>query len=362
MGRLSFIALALLFAGCFRRATVPEDLEPDARTGHPPDDFGTEMACRDWAGATEDLRAIEHTSFPEHVREGCFVPVRYRGSSVRADPTPEGCGYPEAQARAAIERRAAVYEVAASSWGSQKRVPLELACGLPEGIRRSAALQNARTLRGLGRTWAIDLPERRYPYSIVGTFGFGQPKQDGSVLARWKPGDDCIPMSAGQLALLDVNVARARRAADAYHAGVAPLVTVSGAAVHSSVVEAFFLVHLLTCNFDVPADRILVDPCADHTHTNLRNTGAMVASIGGRFAYLVTDDGIQSAYLQEWTAFDLVGGSIDQRALRDFGHLIGSWRQASVGMPAGFWYTPYRFWAASRDGLGSFTCQGDEER
>jgi hypothetical protein len=28
--------------------------------------------------------------------------------------------------------------------------------------------------------------------------------------------------------------------------------------------------------------------------------------------------------------------------------LIGSWRQASVGINAGFWYTPYRFWADPR--------------
>jgi hypothetical protein len=166
-------------------------------------------------------------------------------------------------------------------------------------------------------------------------------------------------MSNSDMALLDVNVVRARRAAEAYHAGAAPLVTVSGGAVHSTAIEAFFLAHLLICSFDVPADRVLVDPCADHTHTNVRNTGALIASIGGRFGYLVTDDGIQSDYLQEWTAFDLLGGSIDQRALRDFGHLVGSWRQASVGMRAGFWYTPYRFWAAPRDGLGSFTCQGD---
>ena len=53
---------------------------------------------------------------------------------------------------------------------------------------------------------------------------------------------------------------------------------------------------------------------------------------------------------------DIVGGSIDQRALRDFGYLLGAWRQTSVGIDGGYWYTPYRFWAEPRDGLGSFSC------
>jgi hypothetical protein len=113
---------------------------------------------------------------------------------------------------------------------------------------------------------------------------------------------------------------------------------------------------LLSCRLGVPATAVLLDPCADHTHTNLRNTGALVRALGGRTAYLLTDDGLQSGYLEEWTSFDLIGGSIDQRSLRDFGHLLGSWRRASVGMSAGFWYTPYRFWAEPEDGLGSFTC------
>jgi len=76
-----------------------------------------------------------------------------------------------------------------------------------------------------------------------------------------------------------------------------------------------------------------------------------------RTGYLVTDDQFQADYLQDWTAFDLIGGSIDSRSRRDWGYLIGSWRHASVGIEARFWFTPYRFWAEPRDGLGSFTCE-----
>lgn len=117
--------------------------------------------------------------------------------------------------------------------------------------------------------------------------------------------------------------------------------------------------HLAHCEGGVPEDRILYDPCADHTHTNFRNTSALLTGMGARFAYLVSDDFLQSKYMQEWTIFDLIGGSIDQRSLRDFGYLVGAWRQASRGMDAGFWYTPYRFWAEPRSGHGSFTCTRD---
>ncbi|HQY64328.1 MAG TPA: hypothetical protein PK141_23175, partial [Polyangiaceae bacterium] len=116
-------------------------------------------------------------------------------------------------------------------------------------------------------------------------------------------------------------------------------------AVHSPLVEAFALANVLRCAGGVPTERILVDPCADHTHTNLRNLGAMVVGLGARTAYLVTDGGLQSAYLSDFTAFDLFGGSVDQRSLRDFGYLLGAWRRASRGLEGGFWYTPYRFWA-----------------
>jgi hypothetical protein len=62
------------------------------------------------------------------------------------------------------------------------------------------------------------------------------------------------------------------------------------------------------------------------------------------------------AYDRHEASSYFVGGSVDQRALREFGYLLGSWRRAGVGMPAGFWYTPYRFWAEPESGLGGLTC------
>ncbi len=330
--------------------------------GLAPEDFRRDIACRDWTIATDDMAALEHTSYPELSPKGCFVNVRYADGHVHADPIPPGCGYPEHSALAALESRAATYETAASSWGSLARVPLDLACPLPADVRRDAALQNARTLRSLAAAWSTDAPLLRYPYAVVGAFGYGESKQDHSVIAKWRPGNACVPMKKSDFSLLSVNVPRASRAAEAYHAGVAPIVTVSGGAIGSSVYEAFSLAHLLSCNLGVPADRILVDVCADHTQTNVRDTGAFIISVAGRFGYLVTDGGTQSGYLQDWSLFDMVGGAVDQRGLRDFGYSIGSWRQVSVGMKDGFWFTPFRFWAAPREGLGSFTCLGDVPR
>jgi hypothetical protein len=78
--------------------------------------------------------------------------------------------------------------------------------------------------------------------------------------------------------------------------------------------------------------------------------------MGGRAAYLVTIDGMQSDYFEDDSWFEGILGSIDQRSLRDWGYVIGSWRRASVGEDTGYWFTPYRFWAEPRDGLGSATC------
>ena len=72
--------------------------------------------------------------------------------------------------------------------------------------------------------------------------------------------------------------------------GVAPVVIFSGGAVHSQRYEIFLLAYLASCRFGLPRDRILLDPCARHTHENLRNSGGLLRLIGGRQAYVVTDD------------------------------------------------------------------------
>ncbi|HEY2517379.1 MAG TPA: ElyC/SanA/YdcF family protein [Polyangiaceae bacterium] len=354
-------ATVLLQIGCTSHDATPARVPTDARAGHAPPGFDTTRACTHWSNAVgpEGSMARKHNSFPEtDPAASCFVPVVYTDAGPRPQPIPAGCGYPAPDALATtlelISKRAERYERIAQ--GASEPLPLELACGLSDDALRTTARFNARTLRALAQRLPAHAP---YPYAAVGTFGYGFGDQAKSALVPYRPGTaSCPVVASSENALFDVNQARANRAAAAFAGGVAPVVIVSGGAVHSPLTEAFLLEYLLACRYGVPEDAVLLDPCADHTHTNMRNTGSMVIALGGRTAYLVTDDGLQSRYLEEWTLFNLVGGSIDQRSLRDFGYLLGSFRRASIGMGmnAGFWYTPYRFWAEPWSGLGSFTC------
>lgn len=343
-------ALAACLVACATHEPTPAAMPRDARSGVAPGGVERAKLCGAWKDAVgkNDPFASRHVSFPELAPKACFVPVWYKSENeVAAGAIDEGCGYRPSDARQALEREALRYEAIAG--GDDRDLPLELACRLSADVRAHAAAQNARTLRAL-----LGSAPRTYPYSVVSTFGYGRPEHGDSPLVRWRPGDACPAAADVDLHQFGVNVLRATRAALAWAGGVAPVVSFSGGAVHSPLTEAFLLAYVATCRIGVPADRVLVDPCADHTHTNVRNTGRLVVALGARTGYVVTDDGMQGAYLQESTAFDAIGGSIDQRALRDWGYLIGSWRQASVGIRGGFWFTPYRFWADPS--LGDASC------
>ncbi len=315
--------LGMLLGACYQHAPVPAPATPCACGAHAPKDLDRKTLCSDWPSSVRT-----HGSFPEVDAKSCFVRVRYPGA--KADPIPEGCGYTAPD----LSKELARYDAIAS--GDNRDLPLELRCALPPNERILAARTNATALRSI--------PKKRYPYAAVATFGYGTPMQEKTPLLKWRPGDACPQLNALSLDRLGQNRERAARAAEAFHAGVGPVVTVSGGAIHSPVYETWILAYFLHCEHHVPLESIVVDPCADHTHTNLRNTAGLVVALGGRAAYVVTT-GIQVGYMQEWTTWDLIGGSIDQRSLRDFGFLTGSHRQASVGADFGFWLTPYRFWA-----------------
>jgi hypothetical protein len=336
--------LPLLFVtACVAHEDTPGTLPRDARGGIAPDHFDVARACTDWNSPRS------HVSYPELDRaRSCFVPVTHDRERVTYGEVPAGCGFRPSDAKATIEAEAERDERIAR--GEDAPLPLELACKLDGGLRRAAAAHNARTLR------AIATDDHVYPYAAIEAFGFGHWSHVGTKLDAWRPEAVCASASDVNIQRFSVNVDRASRAALAWAGHVAPVVVVSGGAVHSALVEAFLLDFIATCRVGMPSDRVLLDPCADHTHTNVRNAGRVVAAIGGRTSYIVTDDSFQAIYLQEHTLFDAFGGSVDQRALRDFHHLIGSWRQASIGMDAGFWYTPYRFWADPNPRLRDFTC------
>ena len=339
--------------GCGMHEPVPGFVANDARfgrlagRGEPP---SQRDMCKSWTWSVlaRDEWAITHVSFPEtNVQDACFTPVTHRGRDVSVGPTPRGCAYPDPDARARLEGLADELDrLAGDGPAAHKLYP----CSLTSTQRAAACRQNARALRSMARRTAT------YPYSAIVIPGHGVREQNDTALASFVPGDGCTALGEGDLGRLGALPVRSERAADAVRGGVAPVVIVSGGAVHSRVIEAFALMHLLECREHIEADRIIVEPCAEHTHTNLRNSARWVNAMGGRAAYLLTDDWIQSRYLQDASGFEYLMGSVDQRSLRDWGYVLGSWRQASIGIDAGFWFTPYRFWAEPREELGSATC------
>ena len=347
---LASATLLLSLVSCGYREPIPLDRAHDARFGYlgegrdlPP----KHAVCTNWSSTVvdRDPHAKTHLSYPEtNVQDACFTEVVHAGREVTVGVPPPGCRYPSDAARSQLL-------ALADDLTSQAGVGSPLfPCVLPHDQLAAAALHNARVLRALAND------SRTYPYAAVMLPGHGTAAQDETVLAGYLPSGDCRPLASGDLARLGAMPARAALGADALRGDVAPIAIVSGGAVHSHVVEAFALKHLLECREHIDPARILLEPCAEHTHTNLRNSGRWLRALGARAAYLVTDPGIQADYFQDWSGFELVLGSIDQRSLRDWGYVIGSWRQASVGTHVGFWFTPYRFWAEPRDGLGSLTC------
>lgn len=336
--------LLLLLTGCGVRYTQPEHPVHDARFGYLAERGSiSKNACFDWDGAITDRDpfAGSHVSYPEsNPTASCFTRVLHQGELVSFDPIPSGCEFPgnatdaEHRKNEALERE--LY-----------------ACDLSPRERAASVQHNTRVLK---RLEALRASPEQYPYAAIIVPGHGLPSQNDASILSFIPGDSCAKLDDADLPRFGSMVQRSTRAAQSLRGKVAPIAIVTGGRVHSKLVEAFAMLHLLTCRLGIPEDAVLLEPCADHTHTNLRNAARWLDAIGGRAAYLVTDDHIQSEYFQDWNVFDLIGGSIDQRSIRDFGYIIGSWRQASVGNSAGFWFTPYRFWADPPNALGRFTC------
>ena len=347
------VALVLPLAACGYREPVPVSRANDARFGRlggGGDAPSKSVMCRRWRSTiiARDSWATTHLSFPEtNVQDACFTPVAHNGRAVSVGAVPRGCSYPDSGSRTRLEALADELDRVASAPAPHRLFP----CSLTPPQQAAAARQNARALRALARQG------ERYAYASVVLPGHGLAEQDGTALTGYLPGDACLSLKDGDLARLGAMPFRTAIGGDAMRGGVAPVIITSGGAVHSHLIEAFAMMHLLQCREQIDVDRIIVEPCAEHTHTNLRNSGRWIDAMGGRAAYLLTDTGIQSDYFQDFSGFELLLGSIDQRSLRDWGYLLGSWRQASTGTAkSGFWFTPYRFWAEPREGLGSVTC------
>ncbi|HEY2745931.1 MAG TPA: YdcF family protein [Polyangia bacterium] len=111
--------------------------------------------------------------------------------------------------------------------------------------------------------------------------------------------------------------ARLGEAALVLRAGLASTIIVSGGAVHSDDNEAVLMRQWLV-ERGIDAACVLVEPCARHTTTNLRNAGRMVLAAGAREALVVTN-GSQTWYLAfPWRS------SFHARCLWELGYRVGA--------------------------------------
>jgi hypothetical protein len=105
-------------------------------------------------------------------------------------------------------------------------------------------------------------------------------------------------------------------AADLYARGLAPFLIVSGGNVHPNRTpfnEAVEMKRLLIADYGVPADRILIEPHARHTTTNLRNCARLLLAgdFPARLPALVVSDDRTIQYIG--------GAELAQRNLREMG-------------------------------------------
>jgi hypothetical protein len=138
----------------------------------------------------------------------------------------------------------------------------------------------------------------KYLYSVIVVPGAG-------------PSDADTPISA-------VGRARVALAAEAYHAGKAPLILLSGGYVHPAqtrFAEAIEMKKVLLAEYHVPEAAVLVDPHARHTTTNMRNAAREIYRyhIPMDKPALVVSDPAQTGYI--------AGQPFADRCLKELGYL-----------------------------------------
>jgi hypothetical protein len=114
------------------------------------------------------------------------------------------------------------------------------------------------------------------------------PPRDSSAPWRFLIVPGYTPRFGWRDGLHPKNVGRLEHALADLRAG--PAVIVSGGAVHSSENEAVLMRDWL-CARGIESERIVVEPCARHTTTNLRNAGRILLAEGASEALVVTSDG-----------------------------------------------------------------------
>jgi DUF218 domain len=208
------------------------------------------------------------------------------------------------QSDEAKQRIAAIISAESSSTASSEPFyapPLHVALTLLEMNHRDEAARhepmeedaNKLAISAIAKTnW------QSYPYTTIVVPGAG-------------PSDPAIALS-------ESGRKRCALAAEAYRAGKAPFILVSGGYVHPSQThfsEAIEMRRALIDEFHIPASAILVDPHARHTTTNMRNAAREIFRYGipsDRPALMISDTA-QTAYIANPAMAD--------RCLRELGYV-----------------------------------------
>lgn len=116
------------------------------------------------------------------------------------------------------------------------------------------------------------------------------------------------------------------RAAVAWDDGLAPFILLSGGYVHpddNPFNEALQMKRFLV-DRGFPEDAVLIEPCARHSHTNLRNAGRLMASTGLLNGLIIT------SYDQAFYYRRYVVSGFQARCELDFGALPGTLRRHTL--------------------------------
>lgn len=168
-----------------------------------------------------------------------------------------------------------------------------------------AATENAAALQALAGRGA----GRQMPY-------------DALVVPGYTPLDQAEPLTQ----IHPIAVERLERAVADLRAGRAPVVVVSGGNVHppgTPVNEGLQMKQWLLAH-GVASERIVVEPCARHSHTNLRNAGRFLLAQGLRRALVVTSRDQAMYFGRPRTS------SFDARCLADLGYVVGDLREVDA--------------------------------
>lgn len=208
--------------------------------------------------------------------------------------------------------------------GVALRHPADVVEPAPADARRRAWVYCADVLSTRGIDVAAQNAPARQRLERLGTSHGAA--YDALVVPGYTPLDQSEPLTE----IHPVAAERLALATADLRTGRAPVVVVSGGNVHPAdtpVNEAVQMKEWLLAH-GVPGDRIVVEPCARHSHTNLRNAGRFLLAHGLRRALVVTSRD-QALYFGRPRS-----SSFDARCLSDLGYVVGDLQEVDANRVA----------------------------